>query len=143
LSINWLVCIRSSQLQSGNSNFLEGHHRQPRQPAGHPLQDISIYSSTKALLRSRWPPTKMARDIRQQALQKIAALSATSSVTAFDRSDLDRLCKATTSYGKGKETTNGSTKGHSLARVPMVYIYTLHLHRFLNNQCLNRHLDNT
>ncbi|KAK6070060.1 phosphatidylinositol 3 [Seiridium cupressi] len=58
----------------------------------------------------------MARDIRQEALQKIAALSATSSITSFDRSDLDRLCKAT---GKSKGRENGSSRGHSLARVPM------------------------
>ncbi|KAH6648308.1 phosphatidylinositol 4-kinase [Truncatella angustata] len=58
----------------------------------------------------------MARNIRQQALQKIAALSATSSITSFDRSDLDRLCKAT-GHGKGRE--NGSARGQSLARVPM------------------------
>ncbi|KAI0136411.1 phosphatidylinositol 3 [Xylariales sp. AK1849] len=56
----------------------------------------------------------MSRNIRQQALQKIAVLSATSSVAAFDRSDLDRLCKATSSHGRGKEVSNGS-----LARVPM------------------------
>ncbi|KAI1083072.1 hypothetical protein F5B20DRAFT_444898 [Whalleya microplaca] len=63
----------------------------------------------------------MARNIRQQALQKIAALSATSSTTAFDRSDLDRLCRATSNYGKGKETVNGLARGYtsSLARVPM------------------------
>lgn len=58
----------------------------------------------------------MARDIRQQALQKIAALSASSVITSFDRSDLDRLCKAT---GQGKGRENGSARGHSLARVPM------------------------
>ncbi|KAF7515655.1 hypothetical protein G7054_g14473 [Neopestalotiopsis clavispora] len=58
----------------------------------------------------------MARDIRQQALQKIAALSASSVITSFDRSDLDRLCKAT---GQGKAKENGSARGHSLARVPM------------------------
>ncbi|KAI1414806.1 hypothetical protein F5Y13DRAFT_197338 [Hypoxylon sp. FL1857] len=63
----------------------------------------------------------MARNIRQQALQKIAVLSATSSTTAFDRSDLDRLCRATNIRGKGKEATNGSARGHSssLARIPM------------------------
>ncbi|KAK7748423.1 Phosphatidylinositol 4-kinase stt4 [Diatrype stigma] len=64
----------------------------------------------------------MARNIRQQALQKIAALSAANSTTSFDRSDLDRLCKATTpAHGKGKEPANGSARGHhpSLARVPM------------------------
>ncbi|KAI6093979.1 hypothetical protein F4821DRAFT_8710 [Hypoxylon rubiginosum] len=63
----------------------------------------------------------MARNVRQQALQKIALLSATSSTTAFDRSDLDRLCRATNLRGKGKEATNGSARGYhsSLARVPM------------------------
>ncbi|KAH9909251.1 hypothetical protein F4778DRAFT_715987 [Xylariomycetidae sp. FL2044] len=63
----------------------------------------------------------MARNIRQQALQKIAALSATSTTTSFDRSDLDRLCKAANSHGKGKEPANGLAKSHtsSLARVPM------------------------
>ncbi|KAL7629182.1 phosphatidylinositol-4- kinase [Parahypoxylon ruwenzoriense] len=64
----------------------------------------------------------MARNIRQQALQKIAVLSATSSTTSFDRSDLDRLCKATNARGRGKEAVNGSAKiytSSSLARVPM------------------------
>ncbi|KAI1338583.1 phosphatidylinositol 3 [Xylariaceae sp. FL0016] len=58
----------------------------------------------------------MARNIRQQALQKIAALSASSSSTSFDRSDLDRLCKAT-----APSPVNGSSRGQysSLARVPM------------------------
>ncbi|KAI1383366.1 uncharacterized protein F4822DRAFT_420364 [Hypoxylon trugodes] len=63
----------------------------------------------------------MARNVRQQALQKIAVLSATSATTSFDRSDLDRLCRATNIRGKGKEAANGSAKGHpsSLARIPM------------------------
>ncbi|KAI1873164.1 uncharacterized protein JN550_003417 [Neoarthrinium moseri] len=62
----------------------------------------------------------MARDIRQRALQKIAALSATSSITAFDRSDLDRLCKATAhGNGKSRDGANGSARGYSLAKVPM------------------------
>ncbi|KAK6954237.1 hypothetical protein Daesc_004203 [Daldinia eschscholtzii] len=63
----------------------------------------------------------MARNIRQQALQKIAVLSATSSTTSFDKSDLDRLCRATNIRGKGKEGVNGSARGYqsSLARVPM------------------------
>ncbi|KAI0842260.1 hypothetical protein F5Y06DRAFT_259383 [Hypoxylon sp. FL0890] len=63
----------------------------------------------------------MARNIRQQALQKIAVLSATSSTTAFDRSDLDRLCRATNIRAKGKEAANGSARGYSssLARIPM------------------------
>ncbi|KAH7034920.1 phosphatidylinositol 3 [Microdochium trichocladiopsis] len=57
--------------------------------------------------------------LRQQALQKIAALSASSYTTSFDRSDLDRLCRAT---GKSKDVgANGSAGGQhaSLARVPM------------------------
>ncbi|KAI0483053.1 hypothetical protein GGR56DRAFT_622734 [Xylariaceae sp. FL0804] len=63
----------------------------------------------------------MARNIRQQALQKIAALSASSSITSFDRSDLDRLCKATSGHGKAKDGLNGSVRNQysSLARVPM------------------------
>ncbi|KAI0135195.1 hypothetical protein F4814DRAFT_400132 [Daldinia grandis] len=63
----------------------------------------------------------MARNIRQQALQKIAVLSATSSTTSFDKSDLDRLCRATNIRGRGKEGANGSARGYpsSLARVPM------------------------
>ncbi|KAI5866458.1 hypothetical protein GGS23DRAFT_550772 [Durotheca rogersii] len=63
----------------------------------------------------------MARNIRQQALEKIAVLSATCSATSFDRSDLDRLCRATNARGKGKEAANGSSRGYSssLARVPM------------------------
>ena len=72
----------------------------------------------------------MARNIRQQALQKIAALSAASSTTSFDRSDLDRLCKATAPvHGKGKEPLNSSLRANypSLARVPMVRAFILDL----------------
>lgn len=63
----------------------------------------------------------MARDIRQRALEKIASLSASSSLTSFDRSDLDRLCRATSLHGRGKEAVNGATKGAapSLGQVPM------------------------
>ncbi|KAI0016068.1 hypothetical protein F4780DRAFT_711330 [Xylariomycetidae sp. FL0641] len=61
----------------------------------------------------------MARNIRQQALQKIAGISATSAITSFDKSDLDRLCKATSGPGKNREGTNGSVGGQSLGRVPM------------------------
>ncbi|KAK8095944.1 Phosphatidylinositol 3 [Apiospora kogelbergensis] len=60
----------------------------------------------------------MIRDIRQQALQKIALLSATSSATSFDKSDLDRLCRATNGHARGREV-NGGSRGHSLSRVPM------------------------
>jgi phosphatidylinositol 4-kinase len=64
----------------------------------------------------------MARNIRQRALEKIAALSAPSSTTSFDQSDLDRLCKATSVYGRGKEAVNGAARStaSSLGQVPMV-----------------------
>ncbi|KPM45434.1 Phosphatidylinositol 4-kinase stt4 [Neonectria ditissima] len=63
----------------------------------------------------------MARDIRAKALQKIASLSATTSTTSFDRSDLDKLCRACHAGTKGKEFTNGynSKPMSSLGRVPM------------------------
>lgn len=66
----------------------------------------------------------MARDIRQRALEKIASLSASSSITSFDRSDLDRLCRATSLHNKGKEAVNGTTKSAapSLGQVPMVTV---------------------
>ena len=60
------------------------------------------------------------RDVRQRALQKIAALSATSSAATFDRSDLDRLCKATRGHARAKEASGGAGRGQSLSRVPMV-----------------------
>ena len=64
----------------------------------------------------------MSRDIRQKALQKIAALSASNTTTSFDKSDLDRLCKACHSHSKVKESTNGyaSRQPQLVARVPMV-----------------------
>ncbi|KAI1277059.1 phosphatidylinositol 3 [Xylaria sp. FL0933] len=63
----------------------------------------------------------MVRDIRQRALEKIAALSASSSITSFDRSDLDRLCRATSLHGRGRDAVNGAAKGAapSLGQVPM------------------------
>ncbi|KAL3961913.1 hypothetical protein ACCO45_003436 [Purpureocillium lilacinum] len=42
----------------------------------------------------------MASDIRAKALQKIASLSAASSTTSFDRSDLDKLAKQAGSLGR-------------------------------------------
>ncbi len=66
----------------------------------------------------------MSRDIRQRALQKIAALSVANAAASFDMSDLDRLCKACPSHGKAREVTNGhSVKQYTmLGRVPMVGI---------------------
>ena len=65
----------------------------------------------------------MTRDIRARALQKIAALSASSSNASFDRSDLDRLCRACHAGTKNREYTNGGANAKhvgSLGRVPMV-----------------------
>jgi phosphatidylinositol 4-kinase len=65
----------------------------------------------------------MARDIRQRALERIAALSATKTSTDFDKSDLDRLCKAAPSHGsaRSKENSNGARGVFTGAgRVPMV-----------------------
>ncbi|KAK1708972.1 phosphatidylinositol 3 [Colletotrichum lupini] len=61
----------------------------------------------------------MTRDIRQRVLEKIASLSAASSRTSFDRSDLDRLCKATQAAGKGVNGYSGKQNSSSLGRCPM------------------------
>ncbi|KAJ4173624.1 phosphatidylinositol-4- kinase [Fusarium falciforme] len=61
----------------------------------------------------------MTADIRSKALQKIASLSATSSTTSFDRSDLDRLCRACHAGSKSKDYVNGYQNKSSLGRVPM------------------------
>ncbi|GAB0136479.1 hypothetical protein EsDP_00004779 [Epichloe bromicola] len=61
------------------------------------------------------------RDIRAKALQRIAALSAASSTTSFDKSDLDKLCRACHS-ARGRECNHGgySTKqAGALGRIPM------------------------
>ncbi|KHN95370.1 phosphatidylinositol 3-kinase 3 [Metarhizium album ARSEF 1941] len=63
----------------------------------------------------------MTRDIRAKAFERIAALSAASSATSFDKSDLDRLCRACHS-ARGREYSHGgySTKqAGSLGRIPM------------------------
>ncbi|KAK3330292.1 hypothetical protein B0H66DRAFT_55915 [Apodospora peruviana] len=64
----------------------------------------------------------MARDICQKALQRIAALSATSPSTSFDKSDLDKLCRAGSSQANSFPTTNGhGVPPHrpDVGRVPM------------------------
>ncbi|RSL59821.1 hypothetical protein CEP54_007127 [Fusarium duplospermum] len=61
----------------------------------------------------------MTADIRSKALQKIASLSAASSTTSFDRSDLDRLCRACHAGSKSKDYVNGYQNKSSLGRVPM------------------------
>lgn len=62
----------------------------------------------------------MARDIRQLALERIAALSAaTSTSTSFDRSDLDKLCRACLVVKREP----GSGDSHAIkqpGRIPMV-----------------------
>ncbi|TVY83834.1 Phosphatidylinositol 4-kinase STT4 [Lachnellula suecica] len=62
-----------------------------------------------------------SRNIRRQALQKIAALSATSCTTSYDDSDLDKLSRGCPNHGKSKDKSNGYTQGgsDSLARSPM------------------------
>lgn len=64
----------------------------------------------------------VSRSIRRQALQKIASLSATSSTTTFDNSDLDRLCRGCPRYGQNNPQSNGLAKAgsQSLAGSPMV-----------------------
>ncbi|KAH8889500.1 phosphatidylinositol 3 [Thozetella sp. PMI_491] len=49
----------------------------------------------------------MARNIRQRALEQIAALSASGSIASFDKSDLDRLCRAAPANGRPRENGNG------------------------------------
>jgi phosphatidylinositol 4-kinase len=68
------------------------------------------------------PKYDMARDIRQRALERIAVLSAASSTTTFDKSDLERLCRAAPSHGKIRENGNGHVPGRSagVGRIPMV-----------------------
>ncbi|KAH7326609.1 hypothetical protein B0I35DRAFT_347383 [Stachybotrys elegans] len=62
----------------------------------------------------------MSRPIRARALEKIASLSASSSTTSFDRSDLDKLCRACHVVGKARDYSNGGSRPPtSLGRVPM------------------------
>ncbi|KAF4634881.1 hypothetical protein G7Y89_g3229 [Cudoniella acicularis] len=62
-----------------------------------------------------------SRNIRRKALQKIAALSATSSASSFDNSDLEKLSRGCSNYVKPNNTSNGYAKGgsRSLAGSPM------------------------
>jgi phosphatidylinositol 4-kinase len=70
----------------------------------------------------------MTRDIRAKALEKIASLSAASTNTSFDRSDLDKLCRACHSGGRSREYNHGSYSSKSvgsLGRIPMVSSSTM------------------
>ncbi|KIH86276.1 phosphatidylinositol 4-kinase [Sporothrix brasiliensis 5110] len=58
-------------------------------------------------------------DIRQRALEKIAALSAATTTAAFEKSDLDRLCKACPSHAKAPSNANGYASRSLAGRVPM------------------------
>ncbi|KAH8676772.1 phosphatidylinositol 3 [Tricladium varicosporioides] len=62
-----------------------------------------------------------SRNIRRKALQKIAALSATSSTASFENSDLERLSKGCSNYMKSNGSANGYSNGglKSLAGSPM------------------------
>jgi hypothetical protein len=65
----------------------------------------------------------MARDIRRQALQRLAALATTSATTSFDHPDLDRLCRAAPSRQAPASAANGHNASLSrpdVGRVPMV-----------------------
>ncbi|KKA26037.1 hypothetical protein TD95_000324 [Thielaviopsis punctulata] len=67
----------------------------------------------------------MVRDIRQRALDKIAALAATSSYKSYDRSDLDRLCAACSNGARTKDAANAFGQGTrsvagAPARTPMI-----------------------
>lgn len=68
---------------------------------------VALSRRTGSLLDPTAVAIMLAGDIRAKALQKIAALSA-SSTTAFDRSDLDRLCTACHSGGRSKSGPNGA-----------------------------------
>ncbi|XP_044714989.1 phosphatidylinositol 3- and 4-kinase domain-containing protein [Hirsutella rhossiliensis] len=62
------------------------------------------------------------RDVRAKALEKIASLSAASSTTALDRSDLDKLCRACHAGARGRDIAHGgpgAKQAGSLGRVPM------------------------
>ncbi|KAK5987368.1 Phosphatidylinositol 4-kinase STT4 [Cladobotryum mycophilum] len=64
----------------------------------------------------------MSRNIRARALEKIASLAASSPATSFERSDLDKLCKACHSGGRGRDFAHGAYNSKSmgsLGRVPM------------------------
>ncbi|KAK3299116.1 uncharacterized protein B0H64DRAFT_354903 [Chaetomium fimeti] len=64
----------------------------------------------------------MARDLRRQALQRLAGLAAASSDTSFDKSDLDRLCRATPTRHGAVPSLNGhhaSAPRPEVGRVPM------------------------
>lgn len=65
----------------------------------------------------------MTGNIRAKALDKIASLAASSTNTSFDKSDLDRLCRACNVSGRGREYNHGaynSKQTGSLGRIPMV-----------------------
>ncbi|PHH90933.1 hypothetical protein CDD83_2232 [Cordyceps sp. RAO-2017] len=62
------------------------------------------------------------RDIRAKALERIAWLSAAGSAASLDRSDVDKLCRACHSGGRGRDVSHGShgaKQTGSLGRVPM------------------------
>ncbi|KAK4040507.1 hypothetical protein C8A01DRAFT_15630 [Parachaetomium inaequale] len=65
----------------------------------------------------------MARDLRRQALQRLAGLATASPETSFDKSDLDRLCRATPCRQGSTSAVNGhnaSLPRLEVGRVPMV-----------------------
>ncbi|RDA90048.1 hypothetical protein CP533_4937 [Ophiocordyceps camponoti-saundersi (nom. inval.)] len=62
------------------------------------------------------------RDLRAQAIEKIALLSAAASPPSLDRSDIDQLCRTCHSAGRGREMAHGGSGAKSpgsLGRAPM------------------------
>jgi phosphatidylinositol 4-kinase len=74
----------------------------------------------------------MTRNLRQRALERIAALSA-DSTTSFDKSDLERLGRAIPGRERTKDGANGtaSKSTTALGRVPMVRVEQGLLNRYL------------
>ncbi|KAH6625953.1 hypothetical protein B0J18DRAFT_126588 [Chaetomium sp. MPI-SDFR-AT-0129] len=58
----------------------------------------------------------MARDIRSQALQRLAGLAARSPQVTFDKSDIDKLCRASPSRHALVSASNGNGRDVSLPR---------------------------
>lgn len=85
---------------------------------------LAIVASSPPVPHARAQTTDiMTGDIRARALNKIASLAASSTDTSFDKSDLDRLCRACNANGRGREYNHGaynSKQASSLARIPMV-----------------------
>ena len=86
-------------------------------PSGNQRYPGPLLGTLSVFLLPNWirPPAAaaaaaMARDLRLQALERLAALAATNSGASFDKSDLDRLCRTTPNRQGQVSATNG---GHN------------------------------